>query len=110
MVWMPIRNRLSSGRSIGHPPSPRVAATALPKYALFVTYARQSGNAGGAAMDTIVKSSGSGARLLSHLPERLHHHAYVVKDHEANRRLLEDLLGIPLGATWCEKSKSRSGG
>jgi hypothetical protein len=35
---------------------------------------------------------------------RLHHNAYVVKDHEANRRFLEDLLGIPLVATWCEKT------
>ena len=25
-------------------------------------------------------------------------------DHEANRRFLEDLLGIPLVATWCEKT------
>ena len=42
--------------------------------------------------------------LLAALPERLHHHAYVVKDQEANRRFLEDVLGIPLVATWCEKS------
>jgi glyoxylase I family protein len=40
--------------------------------------------------------------LLSRLPERLHHHAYVVRDHERNRRFFEDLLGIPLVATWCE--------
>ena len=44
------------------------------------------------------------APLLAALPERLHHHAYVVKDQEANRRFLEDMLGIPLVATWCEKS------
>src|SRR4051794_3280935 len=44
------------------------------------------------------------APLLAALPERLHHNAYVVKDQEANRRFLEDLLGIPLIATWCEKS------
>ena len=43
-------------------------------------------------------------------PLRLHHHAYVVKDHEANRRFLEDLLGIPLVATWCERGKSRDTG
>lgn len=43
------------------------------------------------------------ANLLSRLPERLHHHAYVVKDQEANRRFFEDLLGIPLTATWCEQ-------
>jgi glyoxylase I family protein len=40
--------------------------------------------------------------LLSELPQRLHHHAYVVRDQEANRRFFEDLLGIPLVATWCE--------
>jgi glyoxylase I family protein len=45
-------------------------------------------------------------RLLSRLPLRLHHHAYVVRDHEVNRRFFEDLLGIPLVATWCEKSFS----
>jgi glyoxylase I family protein len=55
-------------------------------------------------MDTIEKLEGGQTRLLAALPERLHHNAYVVKDHEANRRFLEDLLGIPLVATWCEKS------
>lgn len=43
------------------------------------------------------------AKLLSHAPERLHHHAYVVRDQEKNRVFFEDLLGIPLTATWCEK-------
>ena len=41
--------------------------------------------------------------LLTRAPERLHHHAYVVKDQEANRHFFEDILGIPLTATWCEK-------
>src|SRR6266404_6430162 len=58
----------------------------------------------GAAMDTIERTTASQAKLLGELPLRLHHHAYVVKDHEANRRFLEDLLGIPLVATWCEKN------
>jgi glyoxylase I family protein len=58
-------------------------------------------------MDTIeavraTKSQG----LLSKLPSRLHHNAFVVKDHEINRRFFEDLLGIPLVATWCEKNFS----
>ena len=43
------------------------------------------------------------AKLLSRAPERLHHHAYVVKDQEKNRQFFEDVLGIPLTATWCEK-------
>ena len=34
---------------------------------------------------------------------RLHHHAYAVKDQEANRHFIEDILGIPLVATWCER-------
>ena len=58
-------------------------------------------------MDTIeaVRASG-GQGLLSKLPSRLHHNAFVVKDHEVNRRFFEDLLGIPLVATWCEKNFS----
>ena len=40
--------------------------------------------------------------LLAELPQRLHHHAYVVRDQEKNRQFFEDLLGIPLVATWCE--------
>ncbi|HEY1933575.1 MAG TPA: VOC family protein [Acetobacteraceae bacterium] len=43
------------------------------------------------------------AKLLSRPPERLHHHAYVVKDQEKNRQFFEDVLGIPLVATWCEQ-------
>lgn len=38
------------------------------------------------------------------LPSRLHHYAWVTKDQEANRRFLEDILGIPLAATWCERA------
>lgn len=37
-------------------------------------------------------------------PERLHHYAWVTKDQEANRRFFEDVLGIPLVATWCERT------
>src|SRR5271169_6232434 len=56
-------------------------------------------------MDTIEATLGSRTKgLLSQLPSRLHHNAFVVKDHEANRRFFEDLLGIPLVATWCEKN------
>jgi glyoxylase I family protein len=36
------------------------------------------------------------------LPSRLHHFAFTVRDQEANRRFFEDLLGLPLVATWCE--------
>jgi len=37
-------------------------------------------------------------------PKRLHHFAWVTKDQEANRHFLEDILGIPLVATWCERT------
>jgi len=37
-------------------------------------------------------------------PARLHHYAWVTKDQEANRVFLEDILGIPLVATWCERT------
>ena len=43
--------------------------------------------------------------LLAQLPLRLHHHAYVVRDQEANRHFFEDILGIPLVATWCERTR-----
>jgi len=55
-------------------------------------------------MDAIETGPRTEAKLLDELPLRLHHNAYVVKDHEANRRFLEDLLGIPLVATWCERT------
>src|SRR5215813_8755824 len=61
-------------------------------------------------MDTIEARPQTVTTLLRELPLRLHHNAYVVKDHEANRRFLEDLLGIPLVATWCEKSKNAETG
>jgi catechol 2,3-dioxygenase-like lactoylglutathione lyase family enzyme len=35
-------------------------------------------------------------------PSRLHHHAFVLQDQERTRRFYEELLGIPLVATWCE--------
>lgn len=38
------------------------------------------------------------------LPLRLHHYAWVTKDHEANRRFFEDIMGMPLIATWCERA------
>ena len=41
--------------------------------------------------------------LLRNPPLRLHHHAFAVKDQEVNRQFIEDVLGIPLVATWCER-------
>jgi glyoxylase I family protein len=39
---------------------------------------------------------------LSKLPGRLHHNARVVKDHERTRHFYEDIVGMPLLATWAE--------
>lgn len=35
-------------------------------------------------------------------PSRMHHHAYVSRDLEATRSFYEDVVGLPLAATWCE--------
>jgi glyoxylase I family protein len=43
------------------------------------------------------------ATPLKELPQRLHHQAFCVKDQEVNRTFIEDVLGIPLTATWCER-------
>ena len=40
--------------------------------------------------------------LKGGLPKRLHHNAYVTKDQEATRKFYEDLIGLPLVATWTE--------
>jgi len=38
----------------------------------------------------------------SKLPSRLHHTAYVTRDLEGTRKFYEELIGLPLVATWCE--------
>lgn len=35
-------------------------------------------------------------------PSRLHHNAYVTPDLEATRKFYEEVIGLPLVATWCE--------
>ncbi|TLY86656.1 MAG: VOC family protein [Gammaproteobacteria bacterium] len=42
---------------------------------------------------------------LAKLPTRLHHTAYVTWDQERNRRFYEDVIGLPLTATWCESDE-----
>ncbi len=37
-------------------------------------------------------------------PLRLHHYAWVTQNQEVNRRFFEDLIGMPLVATWCERT------
>lgn len=41
-------------------------------------------------------------KLLSRLPLRMHHRAIVVRDQEETRHFMEDIIGMPLVATWCE--------
>ena len=38
-------------------------------------------------------------------PSRLHHTAYVSKNLEATRKFYEDIIGLPLVATWCESDE-----
>jgi catechol 2,3-dioxygenase-like lactoylglutathione lyase family enzyme len=45
----------------------------------------------------------SGTGATSERPARLHHHAFVVRDQEATRRFYEEIIGVPLVATWCEE-------
>ena len=45
---------------------------------------------------------GRGSGPLRRLPTRLHHHAYVSSDLEPTRQFYEDVLGLPLIATWAE--------
>ena len=40
--------------------------------------------------------------IPTNLPTRLHHNAYVTANMEATRHFYEDLIGMPLTATWCE--------
>src|SRR3977135_2398372 len=39
---------------------------------------------------------------VSGRPRRLHHNARVVKDHEKTRQFYQDVVGMPLVATWAE--------
>ena len=39
------------------------------------------------------------------IPIRLHHNAYVTRDQEKTRQFYEDLIGLPLVATWCESDE-----
>jgi catechol 2,3-dioxygenase-like lactoylglutathione lyase family enzyme len=42
---------------------------------------------------------------MGKLPSRLHHTAYVTKDMEATRKFYEDVIGLPLVATWSESDE-----
>ncbi len=53
-------------------------------------------------MNEMSKPAAAG-NTLQELPQRLHHQAFCVRDQEVNRKFIEDVLGIPLTATWCER-------
>lgn len=44
-------------------------------------------------------------RTLSELPQRLHHNAYVCANQERTRQFYEDIIGLPLLATWVEEAE-----
>ena len=53
-------------------------------------------------MSTNLKDQPSINVKKDELPQRLHHNARVVKDHERTRQFYQDVVGMPLVATWAE--------
>lgn len=49
----------------------------------------------------------AGVVCRGRLPSRMHHHADVTRDMAATRTFYEDLIGLPLVATWCESDVLR---
>lgn len=42
---------------------------------------------------------------ISNIKARLHHNAFVTEDMESLREFYEDIIGMPLVATWCEQTE-----
>jgi len=42
---------------------------------------------------------------VENISSRLHHNAHVTKDMEAVRKFYEEIIGMPLVATWCEQTE-----
>jgi glyoxylase I family protein len=55
-------------------------------------------------MDGANAQASAGTGTATQLPLRLHHNAFVVRDQEVNRKFFEEILGMPLVATWCERA------
>lgn len=51
----------------------------------------------------MVSRSTSGQRA-SQLPRRLHHTAYTTRNMEKTRKFYEEVIGLPLIATWSESA------
>src|SRR5580658_10515814 len=60
---------------------------------------------------TVATTAAAGAKstLAPSKIRRLHHHAFPIIDQEANRQFMEDLIGIPLRATWTEVGERKEG-
>ena len=43
---------------------------------------------------------------MNTIPSRLHHSAVVVKDLAASKEFYEEIMGLPLVATWCESNEN----
>jgi len=55
-------------------------------------------------MSTPIRTSTSAVRANVSRPRRLHHAAWVTRDQEATRHFYEDIIGLPLAATWAERA------
>jgi catechol 2,3-dioxygenase-like lactoylglutathione lyase family enzyme len=53
--------------------------------------------------------SSTAPEIHSAPPTRLHHHAFVTNDQEATRSFYEDIVGLPLVATWTEVEQLMGG-
>jgi catechol 2,3-dioxygenase-like lactoylglutathione lyase family enzyme len=56
-------------------------------------------------VDTSTETKPQAARQSGGLPSRLHHNAYVTSDMEATRKFYEEVIGLPLVATWSESDE-----
>jgi glyoxylase I family protein len=56
-------------------------------------------------MTTTSTTPSAAAIDFSALPSRLHHNAYVTNDQQATRAFYEDIIGLPLTATWREEDE-----
>jgi catechol 2,3-dioxygenase-like lactoylglutathione lyase family enzyme len=54
-------------------------------------------------MSITMGNTTSAARANVSRPRRLHHAAWITRDQEATRHFYEDLIGLPLEATWAER-------
>ena len=57
-------------------------------------------------MSTSTVTPTTAVRTQVRRPRRLHHAAWITRDQEATRHFYEDILGLPLVATWAEKSSA----